>query len=190
MGCTDMVLCLVRRGRVYEEVYIGESPRSTAQKDLKQRLVSVYKTCLEFLAFMDEEFKQGNLTRFLDALLNPGHGEKRVSEVKVLEQELASAAHPCDAKAGEEHRKLLQSLEGPLKRVDDNVTALLERVQRDDREKIMEYISTVPVGSYHNEKRETRTGNTCEWLINHPKFLEWENLACSSVLWLQGNSEY
>ncbi|KAH0427787.1 hypothetical protein CcaCcLH18_09493 [Colletotrichum camelliae] len=181
MGCTNMILCLVRRGRVYEEVYLNEPPMPTEQEDLRRHLVKVYTTCLDFLAFVNEEMQQGNLGRFLDALLDPGHGEQRLSEVKALEQQLDFAARACEAKAGSEHRKLLQSLEGPLKRVDNNVTAVLKKLQSDERRRVMEYISIVPVGSYHNEKRESRTKDTCEWLVAHPKFLEWEDFACSSV---------
>ncbi|KAF4784224.1 ankyrin repeat protein [Colletotrichum scovillei] len=187
MGCTDMILCLLRRGRVYEEIYIGELPRPATQQDLKEKLVEVYTTCLEFLSFVNEELKNKNLSRFLDALLDPGQGEQRVSAIKALEKDLELAAHVCEAQVSEKHRKLLQSLEGPLKRVDDNVAAVLEKLKKRDREEAMGRISTVPVGVHHLEKREKRTEGTCEWLISNAKFRDWENLACSSVFWLQGN---
>ncbi|KAF4413419.1 Ankyrin repeat and KH domain-containing protein 1 [Colletotrichum fructicola] len=187
MGCADIVLCLVRRGIVYEEVYIRGLPRLPAQEDLKQELVKVYSNCLEFLAFVDGELQHGNMRRFLEALLDPGHGDKRVSAIKALEQRLQFAAQACEAKASSEHRGLIQSLAWPLKRVDDNVAAVLERLADKEKEKAMTYISTVPVGVHHNEKRENRTRDTCEWLIHHTQFLKWEESACSSVLWLQGN---
>ncbi|OHE99342.1 hypothetical protein CORC01_05383 [Colletotrichum orchidophilum] len=187
MGCTDIVLCLVRRGKVYEEVYIGNSPRPPYEEDLKKKLVEVYVACLEFLAFVDQEMQHGNLGRFLDALLDPGHGEKRVSAVKALEQELEFAARACEVKAGDEHRKLLESLEVPLKNVDKNVTDVLRKLEKHEREIAMEYVSTIPVGIHHNEKHEKRTEGTCEWLVSHSKFLEWEDSDCNSVLWLQGN---
>ncbi|KAK1963213.1 hypothetical protein LY78DRAFT_717407 [Colletotrichum sublineola] len=187
MGCTDIVLCLVRRGRVYEEVYIGEPPRPTHQEDLKNKLVEVYATCLDFLAFVNEEMQRKNLGRFLDALLDPKSGETQVSAVKALEQELQSAALPCEAKLGEKYRRLLQSLEGPLRRVDKNITTVLERLKEREKSKAMKYISAIPVGKHHNEKREKRTKGTCEWLVKHSRFLEWENSPCSSLFWLQGN---
>ncbi|KAK2756875.1 ankyrin repeat protein, partial [Colletotrichum kahawae] len=188
MGCTDIVLCLVRRGIVYEEVYIRELPWLPAQEHLKEELVEVYSNCVEFLAFLDGELQRGNMRRFLEALLDPGRGEKRVSAVKALEQKLQSAAQACEAKASYEHRKLVQSLEWPIKRVDDNVAAVLEKLGDEDKRNAMTYISTVPVGVHHNEKREKRAKDTCEWLILHSQFLKWEESACSSVLWLQGNT--
>ncbi|KAL6704775.1 hypothetical protein ACN47E_007696 [Coniothyrium glycines] len=187
MGCTELVLRLVRRGAVYEKVYVGGPPRSADQEELKQKLVDVYKMCLEFLAFVDGEMKRKNFSRFLDALVEPGQGEQRVSEIRNLEQELYLATQACAVKAREEHQILLRSMDAPLRRVDDNVTTVLKQLQSTERDMCMDYISTVPVGVYHKERCERRTRDTCEWLTGHPSFLKWEDLAYSSAFWLQGN---
>ncbi|EXF85873.1 hypothetical protein CFIO01_11964 [Colletotrichum fioriniae PJ7] len=164
MGCTDVVLCLVRRGRVYEKVYIGNSmsPRPTYQEDLMTKLIDVYAKCLEFLAFVYEEMEHGNLRRFFDALVDPGYGENRLSAVRALEQELELATRPCKATADDEHRRLLESLEEPIKRTDKNVIDILKVLDKQERDKAMEYVSVIPVGSHHNEKVEKRTKGTCE----------------------------
>ncbi len=190
MGCTDMVLCIVRRGRVYEEVYISDTSQSADQDGLRQTLIKAYKSCLEFLTFVDESLRKGHLGRFFVALVKTGKGEERVAEIKSLEKDMWLAAQTCDAQVDFEHQKLLRSLEGPLKRVDNGVTAVLTKLGENDRERAMDYISQVPVGAHHNEKTERRTEGTCEWLVGHEKFQQWEESACSSVLWLQGNSEY
>ncbi|KAM0549557.1 hypothetical protein ACHAPJ_009373 [Fusarium lateritium] len=191
MGCTDRVLCLVRRGKVYEEVYLSQPSDLPFYEDLRQKLVSAYKHCLEFLAFVDEELRHGNLRHLFDALLNPGNGEKHISDLKDLEKELELAARACEVKSkqtrSEERQKLLQSLHAPLMRIDSRVAAVLEKLEGDEREKIPSHISTIPVGIHHNEKHESRTKDTCEWLIRHAKFREWEDSTCSSVLWLQGS---
>ncbi|KXH39537.1 hypothetical protein CSAL01_09704 [Colletotrichum salicis] len=171
MGCTDIVLCLVRRGRVYEEVYIGNSmsPRPPYQEDLITKLV-----------------EHGNLRRFFDALVDPGYGENRLSAVKALEQELELATRPCKAKADNKHRRLLESLTGPIKRTDKNVIDILKVLDKQERDKATEYVSDIPVGSHHNEKVEKRAKGTCEWLVSHSEFLKWEASDYNSVLWLQG----
>ncbi|KAK1471489.1 hypothetical protein CCUS01_05971 [Colletotrichum cuscutae] len=190
MGCTDIVLCLVRRGRVYEKVYIGNSmsPRPPDQEYLMTKLVEVYAKCLEFLAFVYKEMEHGRGRRFFDALVDPGHGENRLSAVRALEQELELATRPCKATADDEHRRLLESLEEPIKRTDKNVTDILKVLDKQERNKAMEYVSVIPVGSHHNEKVEKRTKGTCEWLVSHSKFLEWEDSDCSPVFWLRGDS--
>ncbi|KAI3529843.1 hypothetical protein CSPX01_15222 [Colletotrichum filicis] len=189
MGCTDIVLCLVRRGRVYEKVYIGNSmsPRPPYQEDLMTKLVEVYAKCLEFLAFVYEEMEHGSLRRFFDALVDPGYGENRLSAVRALEQELELATRPCKATADDEHRRLLESLEEPIKRTDKNVMDILKVLDKQERDKAMEYVSVIPVGSHHNEKVEKRTKGTCEWLVGRSEFLEWEESDCAQVFWLQGD---
>lgn len=107
-----MVLRLVRRGQVYEEVCLTDLSMSTAQEDLRQKLVDVYKSCLEFLCFVDVGVERGYGRRFLEALVNPGHGEQKASEMKELEKDLESAAHTCEAKSSEKHRKMLEGLDG------------------------------------------------------------------------------
>ncbi|UQC89467.1 uncharacterized protein CLUP02_14998 [Colletotrichum lupini] len=189
MGCTDIVLCLVRRGRVYEKVYIGNSmsPRPPYQEDLMTKLVEVYAKCLEFLAFVYEEMEHGSLRRFFDALVDPGYGENRLSAVRALEQELELATRSCKATADDEHRRLLESLEEPIKRTDKNVMDILKVLDKQERDKAMEYVSVIPVGSHHNEKVEKRTKGTCEWLVSRPEFLEWEDSDYAPVFWLQGD---
>ena len=179
---------------MYEEVYLGDPSSSTAQNDLKDKLVSVYKTCLDFLAFVYEQLGQGNMRRFLSELMEPGQGEQRVSDVKALEQELEFASRPCEAFANRErsskHQELLKSLQLPLKRIDETVTNVLARLEEDERKAVMDYLSTVPVGNHHNEKCNSRTEGTCEWLLDHSRFQEWEDSSSSSIFWLQGNSMY
>lgn len=40
---------------------------------------------------------------------------------------------------------------------------------------------------HHRTVKEARTDGTCEWLLQHEKFREWENSNSSAVLWLQGS---
>ncbi|KAM0426280.1 hypothetical protein ACHAPT_008320 [Fusarium lateritium] len=179
LDCTDTVLCLARRGRIYEEVYLGELPLTDPQKDLRQQLVGIYKMCLEFLAYMDARFKRSQAGQFFDALLDPGQGGEKVSKLRKLEEELSWAAETCETEKtharSEEHRKLLQSLQEPLKRIDDRVTAVLEKLEEKERQDALNYISKIPVGIHHTEKHDARTRGTCGWLISHSKFREWED---------------
>ncbi|KAJ0323194.1 hypothetical protein COL5a_008414 [Colletotrichum fioriniae] len=141
MGCTDIVLCLVRRGRVYEEVYIGDSmpPRPLYEENLATKLVEVYTKCLEFLAFVHEEIKHGVSRRFFSTLVDPGYGRNRLSTVKALEQELELATSPFKINADDKHRRLLESLEEPIKRTDKNVMDILKVLDEQERDKAMEY---------------------------------------------------
>ncbi|RYP57916.1 hypothetical protein DL770_010551 [Monosporascus sp. CRB-9-2] len=57
----------------------------------------------------------------------------------------------------------------------------------DERLKILEWISPIPYGKHHNTVKEARTSGTCEWLLQHERFREWEDTTSSVILWLQGS---
>ncbi|KAK1246095.1 hypothetical protein MKX07_005164 [Trichoderma sp. CBMAI-0711] len=84
-------------------------------------------------------------------------------------------------------KKSYGSLATPLRNVGDTVKRLGEKIDESAMIQALDYISNIPIGEHQQEKRDSRTPTTCEWLLKHPKFLEWEESDCSSTLWLQGN---
>ncbi|KAK9425528.1 putative NACHT domain-containing protein [Seiridium unicorne] len=65
----------------------------------------------------------------------------------------------------------------------DQTTLLLD----DEEIKILEWISPILYGKHHNTITDARTEGTCEWILQHEKFQEWENAESSVVLWLHGS---
>lgn len=177
-GCAEKVLRLTRHGKVYEEVYLSDGSCNAATKNLQDALVDLYKALMELLAHAFTRLNEGQGKQFLRALISGGEGAKLVSALTEQEHKVSMAAQGCGAVASQEHQKLLQNLDEPLKK-------LLEMIQEDKLEQALDYISTIPVGEHQQEKREARTPTTCEWLLKHSKFFEWER-SSSSILWLQG----
>ncbi|RYP58533.1 hypothetical protein DL769_008907 [Monosporascus sp. CRB-8-3] len=66
----------------------------------------------------------------------------------------------------------------------DQTTLLLD----DERLKILEWISPIPYGKHHNTVKDARTSGTCEWLLQHERFREWEDASSSVTLWLQAGA--
>ncbi|PHH90729.1 hypothetical protein CDD83_2834 [Cordyceps sp. RAO-2017] len=60
-------------------------------------------------------------------------------------------------------------------------------MQNDQLRKVLNEISPVQFGVQHQSRREARTPETCEWLLQHEVFREWEESSSSSILWLQGS---
>ncbi|KAF3012810.1 hypothetical protein E8E14_007706 [Neopestalotiopsis sp. 37M] len=48
-------------------------------------------------------------------------------------------------------------------------------------------ISSIPYEKHHNSNSEKRTSDTCEWLLLHENFVEWQNSDSQVILWLQGH---
>lgn len=186
-GCAEKVLRLIRHGKVYEDVYLSGDSCNAATQNLQDALVDLYKALMELLAHAFTRLNEGQGKQFLRALISSGEGANLVSALAEQERKVSMAAQGCDAVASQEHQKLLKNLDEPLSNVEDTVKKLLEKIDGGILEQALEYISSIPIGEHQQEKRETRTPTTCEWLLNHSRYLEWEGSSCSSTLWLQGN---
>ncbi|KAM6484265.1 hypothetical protein HDV62DRAFT_389352 [Trichoderma sp. SZMC 28011] len=186
-GCAEKVLSLMRRGMVYEVVYLQDRSSNAAAEDLKEILIELYNALLQLLTHARERLNEGQGRQFLHALISPGKGAELVSALSDHEDKLSMAVQACAAVQSQEHQNLIQSLSAPLRRVDENVKNLVEHLQEKSLHEALDYISAIPMGKHHFEKRETRAPETCEWLLKHRKFLEWEESSCSSTLWLQGS---
>ncbi|OPB46596.1 ankyrin repeat protein [Trichoderma guizhouense] len=185
-GCAEKVLSIMRRGAVYEIVYLQDAPSNNATESLKNVLLDLYKALLQLLTHAIERLTEGQGRQFLHALISPGKGAELVSALSDHERKLSMAVQACDAVQSQEHQNLLQSLSAPLRRVDESVEILVEHLQEKSLDEALDYISAIPIGTYHFNKKETRAPETCEWLLKHQKFLEWEESSCSSILWLHG----
>ncbi|KAK4060872.1 uncharacterized protein Triagg1_10564 [Trichoderma aggressivum f. europaeum] len=171
----------------YEDVYLSGGSCNGATENLKDALVDLYKGLMELLAHAFVRLNEGQGKQFLRALVSGEEGVKLVSALTEQERKVSMAAQGCGAVASQEHQKLLRNLDEPMKNIDDTVKKLLQKVEDRTVEQALEYISTIPIGEHQQEKREARTPGTCEWLLNHSKFIEWERSSYSSTLWLQGN---
>ena len=187
LGCAEKVLRLVRHGKVYEDVYLTGDSCNTATQNLQDALVDLYKSLMELLSHAFTRLNEGQGKQLLRALVSGGQGAKLVSALAEQERKISIAAQGCGAIASQEHQKLLKDLAEPLRNIEDTVKRLTEKIGHDALEQALEYISDIPIGEHQQEKREARTPTTCEWLLNHSKFLEWEGSDRSSTLWLQGN---
>lgn len=141
---------------------------------------------MELLAHAFTRLNEGQGKQFLRALVSGGEGAKLVSTLADQERKVSMAAQGCGAVASQEHQKLLQALDAPLRNVESTVKKLLEKIEDGTLQQALDYISTIPIGEHQLEKQEARTPETCEWLLSHSRFLEWEE-SNSSILWLQGN---
>ncbi|KAL7790509.1 hypothetical protein V8C43DRAFT_284753 [Trichoderma afarasin] len=186
-GCAEKVLRLMRHGRVYEDVYLSGGSCNGATENLKDALVDLYKGLMELLAHAFLRLNEGQGKQFLRALVSGGEGGKLVSALTEQERKVSMAAQGCGAVASQEHQTLLKNLDEPLKNMENTVKKLLQKVEDGTLEQALEYISTIPIGEHQQEKREARTPRTCEWLLNHSRFIEWKTSNSSSMLWLQGN---
>ncbi|KXH45718.1 hypothetical protein CNYM01_03998 [Colletotrichum nymphaeae SA-01] len=192
-GAADRILSIVRRGQIYESVYGLSSANLTnlSRRLLKKSIIELYRSSLDLLASTSTQLNRQEswATQFLTALTDPNRAESLLSDLTAAENDVSKNAEACVCESTERNIELLQSLHSPLRRIDDRVVQLLDcfkDMESRDREHAMNYISDVKVDEIHVAKKELRTEGTCEWLIQHPSFLAWEEPSSSSILWLNG----
>ncbi|KAF4779663.1 hypothetical protein HER10_EVM0005702 [Colletotrichum scovillei] len=192
-GAADRILSIIRRGQIYESVYGLSSANLTEPSRvlLRDSIIKLYRSSLDLLASTSTQLngQESWATQFLTALTDPDRTESLLSDLTAAENDVSKNAEACVCESTERNLELLQSLHSPLRRIDDRVVQLLDcfkDMESRDREHAMDYISDVKVDEIHVAKKELRTEGTCEWLIQHPSFLAWEEPSSSSILWLNG----
>ncbi|KAK1726053.1 uncharacterized protein BDZ83DRAFT_751110 [Colletotrichum acutatum] len=192
-GAADRILSIVRRGQMYESVYSlsGANLKEPSRVLLRDSMIELYRSSLDLLASTSTQLdrQESWAMQFLTALTDPDRAESLLSDLTAAKNEVSKNAEACVCKSTERNLELLQSLHSPLRRIDDRVVQLLDcfkNMESRDREYAMNYISDVKVDEIHVAKKELRTEGTCEWLIQRPSFLAWEEPSSSSILWLNG----
>jgi hypothetical protein len=190
----EKIVRIVNRGRLLELVYTPDSTPEDALQIFQTALVRLYKASLELLANSTKLFSKNTAQRTIYAIMNPDKASGILSTLAERETDLNRDVQACESRrsAAVDGRlmKMLHGLDAPLTRIDKSVCALLERVDEKERLETLEWISAIPYGKHHNAVKESRTLHTCEWLLRHESFREWESTSSSVVLWLQGSRKH
>lgn len=194
LGTTEKVVRIISRGQVYEQVYLIDTPgapEDKLSKNLQDALVKIYSTSLELLADSGDLFSKNTARRTLEAIFNPGHISGGLSDLAEQEDELLRDVQACEsrrsAQADNRMIGMLNALNAPLTRVDENVQHLLEQVDEGERIGLLEWISPIPFGKHHDNVKDKRTSGTGEWLLQNQEFRTWEETNKSGIFWLQGS---
>ncbi|KAL3477404.1 ankyrin repeat-containing domain protein [Aspergillus californicus] len=194
LGTTEAIVRIVSRGQVYEQVYLVndcDEAGSKLSQSLEGALIGIYRTSLDLLADSGSLFSQNTARRTLEAILNPGNVSGGLSALAAQEDELLRDVQACESRrsaaADDRMIGMLDCLNAPLVRVDENVQKLLDWTDEEDRKELLKQISAVQFGKHHDNVKETRTPGTGEWLLQDKDFQRWEETKSSGIFWLQGS---
>lgn len=194
LASVEKIVRIINLGQVYECVYTTENTPKHAVESLQSVLVELYGASMELLAESASLFSKNTVERTVHAIIRPGDTANLFSKLTDLETKLGHDVQACEsgrsAATGAELMNLLKRLDAPLTRVDERVCTLLERVNKEEQIRILKWISGVPYRKHHNTVKEDRTPGTCEWLLQHQRFREWEDASASMILWLQGSRRF
>lgn len=188
---------LVLRGRIFEDLYTTKtikSQESTEYRHLAQfreELTRLYKAILESLAICYEQLSSRTAKRALRAVFKPGEMQTYLDELEDVEKAVVNESMLCEALRNEtssqhlEH--LLQKLDAPLFRIEDQVSQVLSQVTIDEQLHLLEWMSAIPFGRHHDEISRRRTKGTGEWMLKHKRFKEWHNTSSSAIMLVYGD---
>lgn len=195
LGCSEKILSIVRRGKVYEVIYLNNARASTfvaLREDLERSLVDAYTRSLDLLAHVGQRLTKG-YKHILLAIVNPGAAKDLMAGLIKSETDLITAAQACEGERSADADKhlstMLNSLNEPMMQTNDRVCDLLEEAEEHELLNALESFSGINFGEQHLERAEFRTPGTGEWLLQHKKFQEWEHVPASAILWLQGTGK-
>ncbi|RSL67895.1 hypothetical protein CEP53_002815 [Fusarium sp. AF-6] len=187
---------IVHRCQIYELLYNCGTLDAQVVGGLEKALVDLYASLLHVLARVGKFLCKDTANRSLYAVFRPTEGTDLLSELEKLENEVIKEASVCeskrsaesDSKSREQVQKLqcLLKLEEPVLRIDENVQKVLEKMEMNELIHILDWISPLEYNQPHQRVKEARTKGTCNWIVEQPKFYEWQSESSSITFWLQG----
>lgn len=197
----EKVTYLTNRCTIYEILYGPRTTPGQVLHNLHAALVVLYAAILRLIALAHRLFAKNTTTRVIHALINPSKISDFLAKFQDLETRVEIEAQNCERMRSQEVdmtlqislcslQKVLESLQKPVLRTDERVSCFLEKVDQRERLEILEWISNVQHGKNHETVKEKRTQSTCEWLLKHEHYLEWQDTSSSIILWLHGTRRF
>ncbi len=195
MGHLIMVIeklsSFIDRGSIYERLYRPEIIPADALNGLYEAMIKYYVEILGMIALCHRFLAKSTVKRTAQALFNPDQFAEFLKKCKDLEEKFQQRAEICEStrsqKADAEGKKLLMILREPILRTDNRVLELLEKTEKRECMEILDWMSDVPYGFNQKRVNEQRTADTCQWLLRHDRYQEWQDTSASTILWLHGN---
>ncbi|KAI0514341.1 ankyrin repeat-containing domain protein [Xylaria bambusicola] len=187
-----IVASLLAQCDTYQQLYmvpdLSLRPSPEPLSAIKTVIVQAYNKIQLFLSFALEQ--QRSKIRHVAAVFNVANADSYVHDLSRCEKELHQAADICERHCNLSNRSAVQELlclkEDFSKIFQTQIDVLMNRIESRDQIELLEWISRIPYGQHHNRVKDARTSDTCEWLLSHKWFRQWENSNVSTILWLQG----
>ncbi|CAG8020378.1 unnamed protein product [Penicillium olsonii] len=185
------VTSLLVRCDMYQILYMAPDPALRPLDDFLTKLriciVHTYAAMQLFFAFVS--YQQRSMKVF--DVFKLEDAQAHMDKLSGSQRQLMQAADDCERSCNQSNRsdlKELLDLSSDIPIIRQQVDLVLERIDAREERELLEWISPIPYGTHHRVRVETRTPDTCDWLLEHKKFSEWIDHGSSAILWLRGLS--
>lgn len=161
----DKVANAATKGALYEVLYSSANTPLDYFEKIQDILTQIYKTTLEMLSDSAEALNKGTVHRMVSSVIQT-YGQEE-SQLAGLETQLESAVKDVDR---------------------TRISRALEVVEIAREQQVLKWISDVPFTQIHKDEKKKRMDGTCNWLLEHDSYREWDAISGPSLMWLQGES--
>ena len=184
---------IIHRCQVFEELYNRKTINHAVVENLESSLIQLYSRVLQGLAKADQVLFETNPAKYVSFIVESTTGPNLLASIEEGEAQVDREVSACNAqRQAENDAKVQKQLHGllelaePVLRVDENIKTVLQQLEMDEITRILQWISPIEFRRHHDTVRELRTKNTCDWLLQRPKFGQWASATTPMTLWLQG----
>ncbi|KAK4178043.1 hypothetical protein QBC36DRAFT_112384 [Triangularia setosa] len=179
---------LICRSALIEELLL-QSPSPTAN-ELRQAVVFLYVTVMEYLACARKYFLQRTSKRVWKNLLAPSDLDESFHAIVGAQEGVDRCFNLASVQANLERHEVLksffESFQAPLNRWSEQLTKITDDLDEKKRTEVLKWLSTEPYPQHHQQVKEGMIEGTGQWLLSDPVFLKWKGESASSILWLHG----
>ena len=172
---------LIFRYGVFEEVYLrGGCPVSgRIRSGLEKVLKELYTGIIVFLLKSHKYLTQGPAKRFARPAVSLEDIETLSRDIAKLEDEVQKY----------EFLELKRQANEQFLSIRASIGAYDDRLEKEQRERILDWISTVDYRSQHLDIHNKLLQGTAKWLFKRPEYHQWEHSTVSTLLWLRGDGK-
>ncbi|KUI70485.1 Ankyrin repeat and KH domain-containing protein mask [Cytospora mali] len=163
---------IITWSRMFERHHLrGTTAAGEAKLLLEEALIRLYTELMAHLANIVKCLKEEDIVRMRD----DGHMQKALA----WEDEVTKIARLADTET-------LQLPEAAIVRLPLQGSICSRFVSDDRYAEIYDWLSPSPYYNHHEFVSQSRLPGVGEWLLSHPKYIDWQNASSSSMFLLNG----
>ncbi|KAI9856843.1 MAG: hypothetical protein M1824_005216 [Vezdaea acicularis] len=187
----EMISNALARCYTFEELYLQEGAVTEIQSQLERSISRMYSAVLIYLVEAKKYYAQGTAVRVGKSILSAKETKVDAFLQRVYTEQANVDAYARAASGGLKKRqdtllKIISDLTSPINRSATQLSELHDHLKEDERQAILNWMSTVPHQSHHRAIGKGFLEGSGKWLQRKDEYIEWRKASTSSILWLHG----